>query len=52
MFALGFFNELVVFPKLPFFSRDIEARWKWMGLLLVLGGIVAQLVAAVIDLAG
>src|ERR1019366_4685276 len=40
MFALGFFNELVVFPKLQFLSRDIEARWKWMGLLLVLGGIV------------
>jgi hypothetical protein len=43
-------NEIVVFPRLPFVKRDVETRWRWLGFLLVLGGVGAQLVAAVMDL--
>src|ERR1700687_2793505 len=44
------FEEMVVFPKLPFVKRDVETRWRWLGLFLVLGGVATQLIAAVMDL--
>ena len=52
LLALGTFNEIVVFPQLPFFKKDVETRWRWMGFLIVLSGVLAQLVAAIMDLAG
>ena len=44
------FEAMVVFPRLPFVKRDAETRWRWFGFFLVLGGVGAQLVAAVMDL--
>jgi hypothetical protein len=43
-------NEIVVLPKLPFIKKDVETRWRWLGFLLVLGGVSAQLVAGIMDL--
>jgi hypothetical protein len=42
-------NEIVVLPQLPFIKKDVETRWRWLGFLLVLGGVGAQLVAGVLD---
>ena len=47
------FEKIVAFPQFPWFpsvKRDVETRWRWLGFFLVLGGVGAQLVAAVIDL--
>jgi hypothetical protein len=44
------FDEIVVFPKLPFVKRDVETRWRWLGFFLVLGGVGTQLIAAIMDL--
>jgi hypothetical protein len=44
------FEAMVVFPRLPFVRRDVETRWRWFGFFLVLGGVGAQLAAAVMDL--
>jgi hypothetical protein len=45
-----FFDEIVVSPSLPFVGIDIDLRWRWLGLFLVLGGVGTQLIAAVLDL--
>ncbi len=50
MLVLAPLNEVVVFPQWPFFKKDVETRWRWMGFLLVLGGVLAQLVAAIVDI--
>jgi hypothetical protein len=44
------FEAIVVFPRLSFVKRDVETRWRWLGFFLVLGGVGAQLAAAVMDL--
>jgi len=47
------FEKIVAFPQFPWFpsvKRDVETRWRWLGFFLVLGGVGAQLVAAVMDL--
>ena len=47
------FEKIVAFPRFPWFplvKRDVETRWRWLGFFLVLGGVGAQLVAAVMDL--
>jgi hypothetical protein len=44
------FEKIVAFPQFPFVKRDVETRWRWLGFFLVLGGVGAQLVAAVMDL--
>lgn len=61
-FSVGFFpysliplallNEFVVFPILPFVKRDVETRWRWFGLLLLLSGIAVQLIAALLAIGG
>jgi hypothetical protein len=43
--VMRMFHSLVVRPR-----RDVETRWGWMGFFLVLGGVVSQLVAAILDL--
>ncbi len=48
--ANSIFLEMVVSPRLPFLGKDIETRWRWLGLFLVLGGVGTQLIAAVLDL--
>ncbi|WP_169746925.1 hypothetical protein [Edaphobacter aggregans] len=48
LLALLPFEKIVAFPQ--FVKRDVETRWRWLGFFLVLGGVGAQLVAAVMDL--
>lgn len=50
MAVLLAFEQLVVSPKFPFIKRDIHSRWRWLGLFLVLGGVLSQLTAGVMDL--
>ena len=52
MLFFAFFGEIVVDPRLPIFKKDPETRWRWMGFLLVLGGVLAQLIAAIMDITG
>lgn len=57
-FFVGFFayslipvlilEEVVVLPKLSFVKRDIESRWRWFGLFLLLTGVAVQLIAALL----
>jgi hypothetical protein len=44
------FDAIVVNPQLPFLKRDVETRWRWLGFLLVVDGLGAQLIAAVMDI--
>jgi hypothetical protein len=58
-FAIGFFfysilplsvlNDTVVFPQFAAL-RTLESRWRWLGLFLLLTGIVLQLLAAILAL--
>jgi len=51
MIPLSIFNEVVVLPKLPFLKRDVDTRWRWFGLFLLLSGVLAQLIAALLAIA-
>ncbi len=50
LFVGMFFQELVVWPSLHFIRKNVEMRWRLLGFFLVLGGLVAQLIAASLDL--
>lgn len=50
LIPLTVFDEFVVFPRLRFVKRDVETRWRWFGLLLLLSGVGLQLAAAVLAL--
>jgi hypothetical protein len=53
LIVLDPFEKIVAFPGrlwFPLVGRDIETRWRWLGFFLVLAGVGAQLVAAVMDL--
>jgi hypothetical protein len=44
---LSILNDVVVLPKLPFLRQDIDTRWRWFGLFLLLSGVAFQLIAAI-----
>jgi hypothetical protein len=48
LLPLSVLNEFVVLPQLPFAKRDIESRWRWFGLFLLLSGIAFQLIAVLL----
>jgi hypothetical protein len=46
MNTVGFvFEQTVVLPR--FFKKDIQSRWRYFGLLLLLSGIFFQLISAI-----
>jgi hypothetical protein len=49
MIPLTLFEWTVVLPCLARF-RNLQSRWQWFGLLLVMSGIVLQLTASVMAL--
>ncbi len=52
LLPLSILNEVVVLPQLPFVKRDIETRWRWFGLFLLLNGVAFQLIAALLAIRG
>lgn len=51
LIALTPFIETVLSPRLSFIKTDVETRWRWLGFFLVVCGVGAQFIAAVMDLA-
>jgi hypothetical protein len=46
MMTVGFvLEQTVVLPR--FFKRDIESRWSWFGLILLVTGMLLQLASAI-----
>jgi len=49
LIPLSVLNETVVFPQFAAL-RELESRWRWFALLLLLTGVVLQLIAALLAL--
>ena len=50
LLVLIFFGEIVVSPSFPILANSTDLRWRWLGFFLVICGLLAQLIAAVLGL--